>query len=79
MMGFGFGGLGWLFMVIFWGAVIGLAVWVLSKLFPHVTDTSSSRPKNNSPEPPLEILRHRYARGEISGREYETMRRDLTD
>ena len=35
-----------------------------------------------SPEPnrevPLEILKKRYARGEISKEEYENMRRDLT-
>jgi putative membrane protein len=28
-------------------------------------------------EPPLEILRKRYARGEISREEYDQMRRDL--
>lgn len=80
MMGFGFGGIGWLSMLVFWVAIIALAVWVLGKLFPRVADTpppqTASR-RNAAPESPLEILDQRYARGEISRREYEAMRRDL--
>jgi len=67
-------------MLVFWVAIIALAVWVLGKLFPRVADTPPSRPasRRNAPlESPLEILDQRYARGEISRREYEAMRHDL--
>jgi len=53
---------------------------VLGKLFPRVADTPPSQPasrRNAAPESPLEILDQRYARGEISRREYEAMRHDL--
>jgi len=80
MMGFGFGGMGWLSMLVFWVVIIALAVWVLGKLFPRVADTPPAQPtsrRNAAPESPLEILDQRYARGEISRRDYEAMRRDL--
>jgi putative membrane protein len=80
MMGFGFGGYGIIYMLIFWVVIIGLAVWLLSNIFPKGTDDVSPRPttrQNDPPESPLEILKRRYARGEISKAEYEEMRRDL--
>ncbi len=80
MMRFGFGGLGIVYMFIFWVAIIGLAVWLLSQLFPRATDDVSSRSAaqgGDLSESPLEILQQRYARGEISKAEYEEMRRDL--
>lgn len=80
MMGFGFGGFGLIFMLIFWVAIIALAVWVLGKLFPQVTDASPPQSRSRRSEPsesPLEILEQRYTRGEISESEYEIMRRDL--
>lgn len=80
MMGFGFGGMGWLAMLVFWGVIITLAVWVLGKLFPRVADTPPSQSAsrhNATPESPLEILEQRYARGKLSRSEYEAMHRDL--
>jgi len=44
MMGVGFGGMGWLSMLVFWVVIIALAVWILSKLFPGVTDRPASQP-----------------------------------
>ncbi len=35
-------------------------------------------PPETPPETPLEILKKRYARGEISKEEYEQMKRDLS-
>ncbi len=81
MMG---GGMGWgggmglvgggLFMVIFWialivGAVVGVR-WLLSQ------GQGSSVPRDD--ETALEILKRRYARGEIDREEFETKKRDLT-
>ena len=80
MMGFGFGGFGLIFMLIFWVAIIALAVWLLSNLFPRATSTSASQPMvhgANQNGSALEILKQRYARGEISQAEYEEMRRAL--
>jgi len=80
MMGFGFGGSSFLFMFLFWVVVIALAVWLLSNLFPQTTGDSSSHitmPRDVSPKSALEILKRRYARGEIPRAEFEEMRRDL--
>jgi putative membrane protein len=74
MMG-GFGmmaGMGWLgvlTMILFWLGVILLIVWGLSALFPQ---------QRASIEPDaLEILRRRFARGEISHEEYQQAREAL--
>lgn len=80
MMGFGFGGLGAVYMLVFWVIIIALAVWVLSRLFPRGADDGSydaPTRRSNAAESALEILQKRYARGEISRDEYEEMRRDL--
>lgn len=80
MMAFGFGGFGLLFMLIFWGGIIALAVWALGRLFPRAAGPATSPPsveRSLPAETPLEILRERYARGEISKAEYEQLRREL--
>ena len=62
-------GFGWLFMILFWVLVIA-GVVALIKL------GSSSTPRN---ETRLEILKARYARGEIGREEFERMRRELQE
>ena len=58
----GMGWLGLLLMALFWIGVILLVVWGLSNAFPG---------RRQSPEPDAEeILKRRYARGEISREEY---------
>jgi putative membrane protein len=79
MMGFGFG-YGWIMMVIFWVVVIGLAVLLLSLLFPRITHniTGNGTPQRTGAlESPMEILKQRYARGEITKEQFEQMRHDL--
>lgn len=80
MMGFGmgFGILGMLFMVLFWGALILAAVWLVRAIF-----TSSSHQNSSASQPggslnALEILAQRYARGEITREQYEIMKQDLS-
>lgn len=72
--GMGFGGFGFLFMAIFWIVIIAAAIWLLSNLFPR---SSTTRPPQDTPESVVDILKRRYARGEINKEEYETMRHDL--
>jgi putative membrane protein len=71
MMGMGFG-FGLILMILFWILVVGLAVWLLSSIFPRTNDTSRTT-KGNLPNSPLEIIQERYARGEITKTEYDEM------
>jgi len=80
MMGFGLGSGSAIYMFVFWFVTIALAVWLLSRLFPRESDDRSYRSPTgpaDRAETALEILRQRYARGEISQGEYEQIRHDL--
>ncbi len=82
MMGFGFGGLGVILMLVFWVVVIALGVWLLSNIFPRAMNNSSPRATTGLSAPfesPLEILRRRYARGEITRDQYELMRQEISE
>lgn len=70
--GMGFGWFGMIFMGLFWIVIIGLSIWLLSKIFPQNHGAQST-----GGETPLDILKRRYARGELSKEEYETIRHDL--
>ena len=65
MMGFGMG-FGFLFMLLFWGGLIWLVVTLIN--------ASQSGKKE---EDPLNILKKRYASGEISKKQYEEMKKEL--
>ncbi len=74
-MGPGFAGgfgLAWLFPLVFWGAIITGIVFLVR---------GASRGSGGSPpqggETALDILKRRYARGEITREEFEGMKRDL--
>jgi len=71
--GMGFGLFGFLLMIVFWVAIIALGVWLVSNLFPKAGSTAGSQ----AGESALEILKRRYARGELTREEYEAMRHDL--
>ncbi len=81
MMAFGFGGFGMLFGFLFWIVIAGLIVWALAQALPRVTASnngSSISPVNTSQDDfALEILKQRFARGEITREEYEAMRQEL--
>lgn len=75
-----------LFMAILWIGFIALGIWLLARLFPGVrhgaprssTRRESARAASSSQDTALQILQRRYARGELTKEEYETMRHDLT-
>lgn len=55
--------------------LVALAILLLTRTLSH---RRSSGPVGPSSQTPLEILKARYARGEISREEYEEMREHLT-
>jgi len=83
MMGLGMGGggmglaggglLGGLFMLLFWGGLIVAAVVGVRWLW----DRGRPPERRRLEESALEILRQRYARGQIEREEFEMKRRDL--
>jgi putative membrane protein len=75
MMGMGLGLFGLLLMLLAWGLLIALAVWLISALFPG-TDKGSTSSLDESLSA-REILERRYARGEINREQYELMKQDL--
>lgn len=80
MMGYGFGGYGMLFMLLFWLLVVAAAVGLLSRLFPATTDNARSQTSHSSASvspDAVDVLKQRYARGEISRAEYDEIRRGL--
>ena len=61
---------------VFWVVIIGLIIWGI------VTITNNNRNRNQRDcfppqEEALEILKKRYARGEITREQFEQMKRDL--
>jgi len=68
---FMFGGMwfGW----IFWLVVLVLIVWfVVSQMNKNKQDSQST-----SKEPAIDILKRRYAKGEITKEQFEQMKNDL--
>ena len=55
-------------MVIFCGLVIALAVWGIRRLVKH-----SSGSRSNT----FDIVRERYAKGEITKEQFEELKKDL--
>lgn len=67
---------GWIFMVVFWVALIALVVAAVAALFPRGRGTGGRGAA--SPESPEEILDRRFAEGEIDAEAYRSMRAELT-
>jgi putative membrane protein len=72
--GMGFGGFGFLLMAVFWIVIVVAAIWLVGNLFPR-SDRGQS--PANAPESAVDIVKRRYARGEISKDEFEAIRHSL--
>jgi putative membrane protein len=71
--GFGYNPLGAILWLAFWALIIAGIVLLVVWLVRNVNWTSHS----SSPDPAVEILKTRYARGEITKEQFDAMKRDL--
>ena len=81
MGGFGYGmfGIGALIMIAFWVLVIGGA-WLVVTLARGASTGTQHAPtgaQSATGQSPLDILKARYAEGEITKEQFEEMKRDL--
>ena len=77
MMGYGLGWLGFLMMFLFWALVIAAGVFFIKWLI-QTTRRPESGSKAASGGRALEILKERYARGEINKEEFERIKADIS-
>lgn len=70
MFGSGMWG-GWIFMTIFW--VIGITLFIL--FIKWIVD--QGKRERSHDKSPLDVLKERYARGEIDKKEFEEKKKDL--
>ena len=73
--GWGFGGLSWI-MEILGIVVLGLIVWGIVMLARRGSQGGNS-PGPSPTESALDVLKRRYANGEIGKEEFERIRKDL--
>ncbi len=82
MYGFGWDGMsgwGWIgmtVMMVFWIAILALAVWAISRAVSHPTQLPSGP---SDEDRAMRTLRERFARGEITEDEYRQASRTLHD
>ena len=67
-----YGGFMWIFWIIVLVVLVLLVKWIFEQSRSGSSDTKEK-------ESPLEILKKRYARGEINQEEYEQKKKDLLE
>ena len=81
MWGYDVSGMGWWMVVssLFWLVLVAIAVWALVRFVTHQTRTGAGHQMDGTSGEPSaeEILRQRYARGEIDDATYARMREQL--
>lgn len=65
----GYGGIGMIFMFLFWGLIIGLIVLLIKQA---ISKSNSTQDEN-----PIDIVKQRYAKGEISKQEFDRLMSEL--
>ena len=80
MMGYWFGGIGWIFLIInlvlligAFIAVVFLVIWIVKQL----SNNNPGQALNNDVESAVEIANERYAKGDITREEYQKLIIDL--
>jgi len=71
MWGWGYGFFGWLMMLLFWALIIAGAVLVIRWL------VDQTRSPALGSETALDVLKRRYAKGEMTKEQFDAMKRDL--
>jgi len=66
----------WIGLILFWGGIIALAVWTVSRLTGDREKGGDQR-RLEGPSP-LDIAKERYARGEITREQFQQLRQDLS-
>lgn len=74
-LGFGFG---WIFMLLFWGLIIWAIFALVRGVSGHGCCGSHSRNEHgHKGSNAMDILKERYAKGDISKEDFEKMKKDL--
>ena len=71
---------GWLFMGLFWIALVALIIWLVLRLLPssgHTGHPTTAPPQVGGPDSPVDILDRRFAAGEIDLETYQSHRAAL--
>ncbi len=61
-----------LLMVLFWGSIIALIIWIVARFTRREPEGRGEKRK------PMDFVQERYAKGEITQEEFEQLKKDLT-
>lgn len=59
-------------MILFWIGIIALFFWTINKI-------AQTNDIKKTTKDPIDILKRRYAKGEITKKEYEKIKKDLDE
>ena len=69
-LGWGMGTFGWIGMILFWGLIIWLILWLVNQ--------NKNNKINLMGKTASEMLKERYAKGEISKKEFNEIQKDIS-